>query len=84
MLKFFRGTVVNADIQSQKSLHILFDKYFDHMLVKFKQNRSVWEIQIFKTVFNQKKKVQVYENRLWLSVDAILKEGSVAETICEC
>ena len=36
-LKLFHATVVNADIGSLKSLHTLFDKYLDHMLVKFKQ-----------------------------------------------
>ena len=29
-----------------KSLHTLFDKYLDNMLVKFKQNRMVRTIQI--------------------------------------
>ena len=33
-LKLFPATV-NADIGSLKSLHTLFDKYLDHMLVKF-------------------------------------------------
>ena len=35
----------DADIGSLKSLHILFYKYLDHMLVKFKQNRMVRTIQ---------------------------------------
>ena len=30
-----------ADIGSRKSLHKLFDKYLEHMLVKFEQNRMV-------------------------------------------
>ena len=37
-LKLFRATVANADIESLKSLHTLFDTYLDHMLVKFEQN----------------------------------------------
>ena len=37
-LKLFPATVPNADIGGQKSLHTLFDKYLDHMLVKFEQN----------------------------------------------
>ena len=37
-LKLFPATVANADIGSLKSLHTLFDKYLDHILVKFEQN----------------------------------------------
>ena len=33
--------IKNADIRSLKSLHILFGKYLDHMLVKFEQNYMV-------------------------------------------
>ena len=33
----FYVTIANADIGSLKSLHTLFDKYLDHMLVKFEQ-----------------------------------------------
>ena len=36
-----------------KSLHILFDKYLDHVLVKIEQNRMVRTIQIFE-LFDQK------------------------------
>ena len=36
-----------------KSLHILFDKYLDNMLVKIEQNRMVRTIQIFE-LFDQK------------------------------
>ena len=39
-LKLFPATVANADIDSLKSLHTLFGKHLDHMLVKFEQN--VW------------------------------------------
>ena len=38
----------DADIGSLKSLHTLFDKYLDHMLVKFEQNRMVQTIQNLK------------------------------------
>ena len=34
-------TIVDADIRSLKSLHTLFDKYFDHMLVEFERNRMI-------------------------------------------
>ena len=34
-------TITDADIESLKSLHTLFDKYLDHMLMKFEHNRMV-------------------------------------------
>ena len=37
----FYATIADADIGNLKSLHTLFDKYLNHMLVKFKQNRMV-------------------------------------------
>ena len=40
-LKLFPATVANAVIGSLKSLHTLFDKYLDHMLVKFEQDCMV-------------------------------------------
>ena len=40
-IRYFMLPVADADIGSPKSLHTLFDKYLDHMLVKFKQNRMV-------------------------------------------
>ena len=45
--------IADADIGSLKSLHTLFDKYLDHMLVKFDQNRMVQSIQNFE-LFDQK------------------------------
>ena len=41
------------DTGSLKSLHTLFDKYLDHMLVKFEQNRMVRIIQNFE-LFDKK------------------------------
>ena len=38
-------TIANADIGSLKSFHKLFDKYLDHMLVKF----EIWKNRIFRT-----------------------------------
>ena len=35
----------DADIGSPKSLHTLFDKYLDHMLVQFEQNPLFQSIQ---------------------------------------
>ena len=58
------------NIGSLKSLHTLFDKYLDHMLVKFEQNPVVRNIQNFE-LFGKK----------WLTIwerdDAILQDVSV-------
>ena len=40
-------TIADADIGSLKTLHTLFDKYLDHMPVKFEQNRIVQTILKF-------------------------------------
>ena len=55
-LKRFCATVANADIEGLKSLHTLFDKYLDHILVKFKQNRVIRNIQNFE-LYDKKKLV---------------------------
>ena len=47
-LKLFRATVANADTESLKSLHTLFDTYFDHMLAKFEPNCMVRNVQNFQ------------------------------------
>ena len=44
----FYVTIIDADTGSLNSLHKLFDKYLDHMLVKFGQNRMVRNIQNFE------------------------------------
>ena len=44
----FYVTIAVADIGSLKSRHTLFDKYLDHMLVEFEQNRIVQTIQNFE------------------------------------
>ena len=44
-------TVADADIGSLKSLHILFDKYLNHVVVKFEQNRMVRTIQNLRVFF---------------------------------
>ena len=61
--------IADADIGSLKSLHTLLDKYLDHMLVKLEQNRMVRTIKNFE---------------LWQSVDTILEDVSVTETIVWC
>ena len=47
----------------------------DHMLVKFEQNRTVRTTQNFEFFW------QEIVNHFWQSVDAILEEVSVTETI---
>ena len=55
-LKIFSSTIVNADIESWKSLHTLFDKYImDHVLVKFEPNSMVWNEQDFELVDKEQK-----------------------------
>ena len=39
--RVFYITTADANIGNLKSLHTLFDKYLDHMLVKFEENRVV-------------------------------------------
>ena len=41
-------TISNADIGSLKSLHTLFDKYLDHMLVILEQNCIVRSIEAYR------------------------------------
>ena len=45
---FFNVTITVADVGSLKSVHTLFDKYLDHMLVKFDQDRVVRNKQNFE------------------------------------
>ena len=74
----FYVTVADADIGSLKSLHTLFDKYLDHMLVKFEQNRMVQTVQNFEPLDN--KWLTIFLQR----VDAILEDVSVTEIIVWC
>ena len=62
-LKLFPATIANADIGSPKSVYTLFDKYLDHLLVKFEQNCMVQTARnfelltkkpgFFKTIFDK-------------------------------
>ena len=67
----FYVTITDPNIGSLKSLHTLFGKYLDHMLVKYEQNRMVRNIQYFEPLV--KKWLTIFEK----SVDAILKAVSV-------
>ena len=49
----FYITIADVDIGSKKSLHTLFVKHLDHILVNFEQNRMVRTIQNFE-VFHGK------------------------------
>ena len=73
-----RKTIADADIGSLKSLHTLFDKYLDHMLVKFEQNCMIRTIQNL-VLFDPK-----MVNNFWQSVDVILEDVSLTETIVWC
>ena len=68
----FYVIIADADIGSLKSLHTWFDKYLDHMLVKFEPNRMVRTMQNV-VLFDR----QTVKN-IWQSVDAILEYVSVA------
>ena len=46
--KLFRATVANADTESLRILHTLFDTYLDHMLAKFEPNRIARIAQNFE------------------------------------
>ena len=75
LIGYFYITNADADIGSLKSLHILFDKYLDHMLVKFEQNCMVRTIQTFE-LFDKK-----WLNCIGQSVGALLEDVSVTEAI---
>ena len=57
-------TIADADIGSLKSLHTLFDKYLDHMLVKFEQNRMVWTTHMHNFVLFDKKWLTIFDRVL--------------------
>ena len=54
--------IADADVGSLKSLHTLFDKYLDYMLVKFIQNHMVWPIENCELF--DKKWLNIFDNRL--------------------
>ena len=58
----FYVTNSDADIGSLKSLYTLFDKYLDHMLVKFEQNRIVLTTQ--RVVLFDKKWLTMFDKVL--------------------
>ena len=57
---------------SLKSLHTLFIKYLNHILVTFEQNRMIRTIQNLLA-----KRV----DHFWQSVDVILEDVSLTETM---
>ena len=68
----FYITIFDGDIVSLKSIHTLFDKYLDYMMVKFEQNRMVQTIQNFDLFdkkwlsFFDKVFTPIYKTFLWL------------------
>ena len=74
----FYVTIADHDNRSLKSLLTLFDKYLDHILVKFEQNRMVRTEQNFLSFLTKN------VNHFWQSVDAILEDVFVTETIVWC
>ena len=75
-LSTFYVTIADADTGNLKSLNALFDKYLDHVLVKFEQNCiKPYIILSFLTQM---------VNHFWQIVDAIFGDVSVTETIFWC
>ena len=73
LLKYVSNNVwknFSQDLQ----IHTLLNKYLDHMIVKFNQNRMVYNIQNFE-LFSKKKKKMV--NDICESFDVILANVSV-------
>ena len=58
----FYVTIADADTGGLKSLHTLFDKYLDHMLVEFEQNSMVQTTQNF--VLFDKKWLTIFDKEL--------------------
>ena len=58
----FYVTIADADIGSLKSLHTLFDKNLDYMLMKFEQNHMIKTIQNF--VLFDKKWLTIFDKML--------------------
>ena len=54
--RVFYVTIADVDIGNLKSLNALFNKFLDHMLVTFEQNRMIRTIHNFK-LFDKKKMV---------------------------
>ena len=76
--RVFYITIADADIGSLNYLHTLFDKYLDHMLVKY-EKKSYGPKHKKCCDFLQK---MVYN--FWQSIDAILEDVSATETIVWC
>ena len=66
----FHVTIADADIESLKSLHTLFDKYLAIWIKLYDPNSTKFRASWQKMV-----------NHFWKSVDAILEVVSVTETI---
>ena len=74
--RVFYVTIADADIESLHSLHTLFDKYLDHMEI---WTKSYGPNYTKFCAFSQK-----MVNHFCQSVDAILEDVSMTETIVWC
>ena len=61
--KLFRATVANADIVTLKTL---FDKYVDHVLVKFEQNRMIQTTRSFEFLIKNRVFITNFDKELTL------------------
>ena len=75
---FFINIAGDPDIGSIKSLHTLFVKHLDHILVNFEQNRMFRTIESFE-LFDKK-----VVNYFWQSIDAILENVFVTKETVWC
>ena len=77
-LKLFGATIANADTESLKFLHTLFDTYLDDMLEKFEPFRMVQNVQNLGGFFG-KKKPRLFKRPILTKRDAILQDVFIAE-----
>ena len=66
-------TIADPDIGSIKSVHTLFVKHLDHILVNFEQNRTIVKSNYRKFWAFWQKMV----DHFWQRIDAILDDGFV-------
>ena len=83
LIGYFMLPLLMLTLEGQKSLHTLFEKYLDHMLVKFEQNHMVRTNSYDPNFTKFWAFWQKVVNHFWQSVDAILEDVSVTETIEE-
>ena len=75
-------TIGDPDIESMKSLHIIFVYYLDHILVNLEQNRMVRTIDNLKFCFVLFCFFFLMIYHFWQSIDAIMDDTFVTEKKC--